>query len=75
MRPPGGKINDPDLRDNDPLDISIAELADETADRLTARRRFLTLGDIDVVHRKKPMGFACSAIQRPRQSPVGRILR
>ena len=45
--PPDISHGDPDLRDGDPLDISIAELTPETAQRLAARYRFLTLNDFD----------------------------
>jgi hypothetical protein len=45
--PTGMRLNDPDLRDDDPLDFGIAELTPETADKLTSRHRFLTLSDLD----------------------------
>jgi hypothetical protein len=55
--PTGIADNDPDLRNGDPLDISIAELTPETAEKLAAGHRFLTLSDFDPTPPKESDGI------------------
>jgi hypothetical protein len=45
--PPGSQPKDSDMRDDDPWDIGIAELAPETADKLRTYWRFAQLREID----------------------------
>lgn len=45
--PPGVAVTDLSLRDDDPLDISLAELTPDVSGQLAKRYRYLTLSDFD----------------------------
>lgn len=70
----GMEENDPDLRDSDPLDISLAELTPDTADKLAIRHRFLTLNDVDPLPPRIADGMYVfgypSALAKPGQGDV-----
>jgi hypothetical protein len=70
-RPTNLSLKDSALRDDDPLDISIAELKQETVEKLQQRYRFLQVGDLDPSPLTKGAGVYVFGFPEALTQPAG----